>query len=228
MASAKTASATAYGAWSGEAGRQCRSMRPRSLVAPNGTQKARPENLVVAATAIAEASPFPRHRTKTPRECPGGRRGRPKRSGHRDSGRAGRPKEAGGRCPGRCPRANAPKSDRRRAKTPINRRKSRLRRRAAPKGEACRSQATDERSRSPEPMFHFVRNRRSTSRNPCSTSRNRCSTSSESMFPLRPESAFHFVRNTHGAGVKAVSPAERGRSAATRLDAGEHTQKLLV
>ena len=27
----------------------------------------------------AEASPFPRHRTKTPRECPGGRRGRPKR-----------------------------------------------------------------------------------------------------------------------------------------------------
>ena len=50
----------------------------------------------------------------------------------------------------------------------------------------------------------------------------------KSMFPLRPESAFHFVRNTHGAGVKAVSPAERGRSAATRLDAGEHTQKLLV
>ena len=47
-------------------------MRPRSLVAPNATQKARPENLVVAATAIAEASPFPRHRTKTPRECPGG------------------------------------------------------------------------------------------------------------------------------------------------------------
>ena len=52
--------------------RQCRSMRPRSLVAPNATQKARPENLVVAATAIAEASPFPRHRTKTPRECPEG------------------------------------------------------------------------------------------------------------------------------------------------------------
>ena len=112
--------------------RQCRSMRPRSLVAPNGTQKARPENLVVAATAIAEASPFPRHRTKTPRECPGGRRGRPKRPGTRDSGRAGRPKEAGGRCPGRCPRAKRTESDRRRAKTPINRRKSRLRRRAAP------------------------------------------------------------------------------------------------
>ena len=56
--------------------RQCRSMRPRSLVAPNATQKARPEDLVVAATAIAEASPFPRHRTKTPRKCPGGRRGR--------------------------------------------------------------------------------------------------------------------------------------------------------
>ena len=32
---------------------------------------ARPENLVVT-TAIAEASPFPSKRTKTPRECPGG------------------------------------------------------------------------------------------------------------------------------------------------------------
>ena len=40
-----------------------------------------PRTLVVAATAIAEASPFPRHRIKTPRECPGGRRGRPKRPG---------------------------------------------------------------------------------------------------------------------------------------------------
>ena len=116
--------------------RQCRSMRPRSLVAPNATQKARPENLVVAATAIAEASPFPRHCTKTPRECPGGREGTTEASGHRDSGRAGRPKEAGGRCPGRCPRAKRTESDRRRAKTPINRRKSRLRRRAAPNGDA--------------------------------------------------------------------------------------------
>ena len=43
---------------------------------PTRPSKARPENLVVAATAIAEASPFPRHRTKTPRKCPGGRRGR--------------------------------------------------------------------------------------------------------------------------------------------------------
>ena len=60
-------------------------MRPRSLVAPNATQKVRPENLVVAATAIAAASPFPMHRTKTPRECPGGRRGRPtEASGRRD------------------------------------------------------------------------------------------------------------------------------------------------
>ena len=30
-----------------------------------------------------------------------------------------------------------------------------------------------------------------------------------------------------GAGVKAVSPAERGRSGATRLDGGEHTRTLL-
>ena len=50
------------------------------------TLQARPENLVVAAV-IKEASPFPRHRTKTPRECPGGGAGeapegeRPKRPG---------------------------------------------------------------------------------------------------------------------------------------------------
>ena len=31
-----------------------------------------------------------------------------------------------------------------------------------------------------------------------------------------------------GAGVKAVSPAERGRSGATRLDGGEHTRTLWV
>ena len=31
-----------------------------------------------------------------------------------------------------------------------------------------------------------------------------------------------------GAGVKAVSPAERGRSEATRLDVGEHTRTLLA
>ena len=61
-----------------------------------------------------------------------GAEGTTEASGHRDSGRAGRPKEAGGRCPGRCPRAKRTESDRRRAKTPINRRKSRLRRRAAP------------------------------------------------------------------------------------------------
>ena len=30
-----------------------------------------------------------------------------------------------------------------------------------------------------------------------------------------------------GAGVRAVSPAERGRSEATRLDVGEHTRTLL-
>ena len=34
--------------------------------------------------------------------------------------------------------------------------------------------------------------------------------------------------SVRGAGVKAVSPAERGRSEATRLDAGEHTLTLLA
>ena len=33
--------------------------------------------------------------------------------------------------------------------------------------------------------------------------------------------------SVRGAGVRAVSPAERGRSEATRLDAGEHTRTLL-
>ena len=31
-----------------------------------------------------------------------------------------------------------------------------------------------------------------------------------------------------GAGVQAVSPAQRGRSGATRLDGGEHTRTLWV
>ena len=31
-----------------------------------------------------------------------------------------------------------------------------------------------------------------------------------------------------GAGVKSVSPAKRGRSGATRLEAGEHTRTLTV
>ena len=35
-------------------------------------------------------------------------------------------------------------------------------------------------------------------------------------------------RSVRGAGVKAVSPAERGRSEATRLDVGEHTRMLLA
>ena len=34
--------------------------------------------------------------------------------------------------------------------------------------------------------------------------------------------------SVRGAGVKAVSPAELGRSEATRLDAGEHTLTLLA
>ena len=34
--------------------------------------------------------------------------------------------------------------------------------------------------------------------------------------------------SVRGAGVKAVSPAERGRSEAERLDAGERTRTLLA
>ena len=34
--------------------------------------------------------------------------------------------------------------------------------------------------------------------------------------------------SVRGAGVKAVNPAERGRSEATRLDVGEHTRTLLA
>ena len=104
-------------------------MRARSLVAPNATQKARPENLVVAATAIAEASPFPRQRTKTPRECPGGRRGRPKRPGAVI--RPGWPPERGGWALSGALSPRKTNRKVRRAKTPMNRRKSRLRRRAA-------------------------------------------------------------------------------------------------
>ena len=72
-------------------------------------QKARPENLVVAATAIAEASPFPRHCTKTPRECPGGRRGRPKRPGTAiQAGLAARKRRVGA-VRGAVPAQNEPK-----------------------------------------------------------------------------------------------------------------------
>ena len=34
--------------------------------------------------------------------------------------------------------------------------------------------------------------------------------------------------SVRGAGVKAVRPAERERSEATRLDVGEHTRTLLA
>ena len=48
---------------------QSRTISPISVT--SRTLKERPENLL-GATAIAEASAIPRHRTKTPRECPGG------------------------------------------------------------------------------------------------------------------------------------------------------------
>ena len=50
------------------------------------------------------------------------------------------------------------------------------------KGKSMPDQATDERSRPPEPLFHFLRIR-------CSTSRNPCSTSSGFRVPLPPEYA---------------------------------------
>ena len=48
------------------------------------------------------------------------------------------------------------------------------------KGEACRGQATDERSRPPKPVIHIDRKR---------------STSAEIGDPLHPESPIHFDRN---------------------------------
>ena len=61
LASAKTASAAAHGARLG------RSMQGTPVC---GTSNVRPWNPVV--TAIAGLPPFPRHRTRTPRECPEG------------------------------------------------------------------------------------------------------------------------------------------------------------
>ena len=61
LASAKTASAAAHGAGLG------RSMQGTPV---RGTSNVRPWNPVV--TAIAGLPPFPRHRTRTPRECPEG------------------------------------------------------------------------------------------------------------------------------------------------------------
>ena len=57
--------------------------------------KARPENLVVAG-AITGASPFPRHRSRTPRECPGGREATDRRAGVVVLRPGGCPREAGG------------------------------------------------------------------------------------------------------------------------------------
>ena len=99
------------------------------------TLKTCPEHLVVAAV-IKRASPFPRHRTKTPRECSGGAgeapegKDRPRRRDHQ-AGLAA-PKEAGGHCPGAVPAQIDPKGIVREHKTPMNRRQSPLRRRAAP------------------------------------------------------------------------------------------------
>ena len=68
---------------------------------------------------------------KTPRECPGGG-GDDRASGRRDQAGLAARKRRVGAVRGAVPAQNEPKSDRPRAKTPMNRRKSRLRRRAAP------------------------------------------------------------------------------------------------
>ena len=71
-------------------------MRPRSLVAPNATQKARPENLVVAATAIAEASPFPKALYQNAARMSRGAEGTTEASGRRDqAGLAARKRRVG-------------------------------------------------------------------------------------------------------------------------------------
>ena len=80
-----------------------RSKRPRPLVAPNATLKARSDNLVVVTTAISEASPFPRHATKTLRECPGEEAGGTDRSAQAPLIRPGWLPEK--RPVGACPRA---------------------------------------------------------------------------------------------------------------------------
>ena len=89
-----------------------RSKRPRPLVAPNATRKARPDNLVVVTTAISEASPFPRHATKTLRECPGeGRWDGSKRPGTVDqAGLAARKKARGRLSPRKAHRRDRPRA----------------------------------------------------------------------------------------------------------------------
>ena len=124
----KTASATAYGAWSGGAvsatSRIAQLSRHRRTVL--GASPARRQCRVHATSIAGGTQRDPEGTSREPRRrCYGHRRGisLPKApyqnaarmsrgaegtteaSGRRDQGRAGRPKEAGGRCPGRCPRA---------------------------------------------------------------------------------------------------------------------------
>ena len=98
LASAKTASAAAHGAGLG------RSMQGTPVRA---TSNVRPWNPVV--TAIAGLPPFPRHRTRTPRECPEGSApegGTDRRCSAPFRGSAGRRKDAGTRWLGCCPPRN--------------------------------------------------------------------------------------------------------------------------
>ena len=77
-------------------------------------------------------------------------------------------------------------------------------------------QATDERSRPPEPLFHFLRNR-------CSTSSGFRVPLPGFAVPLPPESMFHFLRipcSTCGRAVTKITSGElvggRERNAATK------------
>ena len=98
-----------------------------------GTSNVRRWNPVV--TANAGLPPFPRHRTRTPRECPEGSAP----EGDRPTvfgpfrGSAGRRKDAGTRWLGCCPPEMSTGETHPRAKKPMNRAKTPLRRRAAPK-----------------------------------------------------------------------------------------------
>ena len=160
MASAKTASATAYGAWSGGNGAVSHVSHRSTLPQPpdrvgrlTGTAA-----VSVHATSIAGGTQRdPEGTSREPRRRYYGHRrgislpkaayqnaarmsrgaeGTTEASGRRDQAGLAARKRRVGAVRGAVPAQTNRKSDRPRAKTPMNRRKSRLRRRAAPKPES--------------------------------------------------------------------------------------------
>ena len=141
LASAKTASAAAHGARLGG------SMHGTPV---RGTSNVRPWNPVV--TAIAGLPPFPRHRTRTPRECPEGSAP----VGEKTEGvrRRDEARLAAEKTPVRAglldvPPEMATGETHPRAKEPMNRAKNPLRRRAAPCSRATISLTPTSRRRDP-------------------------------------------------------------------------------